>query len=106
MMDWLAKWLFGDLGPVLKSIWDALRDPKAFLLALRKAQEVVAQLDTDPRAGEIKRALAIEQIVAALKQAGKTLAPYLINLAVELAVAALRAAIEQKRSVVAVPARR
>jgi hypothetical protein len=92
MWNTLARMLFGQLGPLLRAIWGALRDQQVFELALTLAEGEVARLEADPKMpGDTKRKVAFDAIWAALKQAGKALEPYLIDLAIALALAALRA---------------
>ncbi len=100
MWTMVVKMLFGAAGPLLRAIWAALQDQHVFELALAAAQAEVRRLEGDTSMdGDAKRKAAEKAVLAALVQAGRELEPQLVDLAIQIALAALRAAAPQaKRS--------
>ena len=91
MWGTILRMLLGDLGPLLRVIITAIGDQHLFDHILELASAEGAKLEGQPGDGGAKRQAAFDAIVAALKAAGKVVIPLLINLAIEIALAALRA---------------
>lgn len=97
MWNTILRALLGQAGPLLAMIVGGLTNRKLFDQVLTLAQLEVAKLEGDQtKDGDAKRAAAFEAIVSSLKAIGAIVAPILINLAIEIAVSALRAQAAKK----------
>ena len=91
-MDTLLRLLLGQIGPLLRLIFKTLTDAGSFDHLLDLARQAVLNAEgTIGKDGSEKRQAAYAAIVAELAAAGKVIIPILVNLAIELCVAALKA---------------
>ena len=90
-----ASLAMGELGPLLATVVNDLANRKTLDKVVTLARLWVARIERDPNmtgaVGAAKRQAAVQGILADLEAEGATIAPVLINLAVEAAVGALKA---------------
>ena len=92
MWNSILKLILGQLGPLLQMVLTTLTDRKTMDTALVYAQAAVARLEGDTsKDNATKRQTAFDAVVADMRAVGKVVAPVVVNLAVEAAVAGLRA---------------
>ena len=95
MWNVILKLVLGQLGPLLQVVFSTLTDRKTMDTALVYAQVAVARLEGDTsKDNATKRQAAFDTVVSDLKAAGKTVVPVIANLAVEAALAGLRAGVK------------
>ncbi len=95
MLNTILRMILGELGPLLELVLTTLTDRGTMDHVVDLARAEVRKLEGDTTLdGDAKRKAASAAIVDDLKTAGKTVAPVLINLAIEVAVSALKAAVK------------
>lgn len=88
----ILSMVLGKVGPLLQVILTQLTDRKTFDHVLEYAKRAVVKLEgREDMPGAIKRDAARESILADLTAIGWDVAPVLVNLAIEIALASLRA---------------
>jgi len=98
MVKVLLQALLGMAGPILRLILSVLTDKKLFDKAVELATVEVDRLSGDISLdNDTKRKAAAEAVNLALKATGLELKGHLVNLAVEFAVAAAKAALEAQK---------